>query len=269
MQRMQTTHPFRVPQLAALACVLMTGCASNAQRDESPISTDRPGFLFAPTLVPTGRTQAEAGVPFMTLSRDSGDELRAWSFPVALRYGLTETVELRASLPTWTDARDESGGSVSHYEGFGDVEVGAKFALPPIDSAPVAALVSLRLPTGAADFTTDELGGSAYLLAGRDLNGGYWLQGMLGLTHTPVEGADDTTTGALGALVSHSIANRAGAYVELAILPGLDHANGQAFAGFGFTWTPLDQLQFDASADFGLDDDSADALLGLGISWHF
>lgn len=268
MCAMKTTPASLVRRLSVLACVLASSCATGAPRDASPISTDRPGFLFAPTLVPPERRQVEAGLPSLALTQDSGDESRVWTFPVAVRYGLSEKVELRASLPTWTDARDESDGSVARDEGFGDAEVAAKLALPPLASAPLALLISVRLPTGADAFTTDEVGGSAFLLAGRDLDGGYWLQGMLGLSHTPIEGEDDPTSGALAALVSHSIADRASAYLELALLPGLDHAPGQSFAGVGLTWTPLDQLQFDASADFGVDDDSADALLGIGISWY-
>lgn len=259
--------PVRRPPV--LACVLLAcGCASSGERDTSPISTDRPGLLFAPTLVPSGRTQVEAG-PLISLTQQSGGDSRGWSFPVALRHGLSADLELRASLPPWTETRVESGASIARDDGFGDAEVGAKLALPPLGSAPLAVLVSMRLPTGADALTTDEVGGSAFLLTGRDLDGGFWVQGMVGLSHTPIDGGADPTSAIFGGLISHAIGERTSAYVNAAAVPGLHNAPGQSFAGAGLTWTPTDRLQFDVSADFGLDEDSADVLTGFGVSWYF
>jgi hypothetical protein len=251
--------------------VLIPGFTSFAgaqgEPQEPPISTDRPGFLFAPTVVPEGRFQVEAGLPTYTKFSDSGDELRAWSWPVALRYGLTDTFELRASLPTWNDVRVESGPDTARDEGFGDVEVGAKLALPPLADGPLAVLGSLRLPTGAEDFTTDEVGASAFLLHGRNLSDVYWLQTMAGLTYLPVEDAPDSTNASLAALVSRPIAERWTAFVEATALPGLNHFAGQAYLGAALIWLPLDNLQLDLSADFGLDDDSADVIAAFGVSF--
>lgn len=234
-----------------------------------PISTDRPGFLFAPTVVPKGRLQVEAGLPTLTLVRDSGDEVRTWSLPVALRYGISEKFELRASLPIWTDVRDDTGPSTTSDEGFGDAEIGAKWALPELSGGPLAFQASLRLPTGESGFTSDEVGGSAFLLHGRDLGDSYWLQTMLGATHVPIAGAHDQTAGAIAALVSHPIADRWSAYVEGTALPGLRNAAGQSYLGGAVIFNPRPNMQFDLSADFGLDEDSADVIAALGVSWHF
>jgi hypothetical protein len=255
--------------LSAAFALIAFGSTTIAQ-DEStpPISTDRPGFLFAPTVVPPGRLQVEAGIPTWTFFEESGDETSAWSAPVALRYGLTDVLELRASLPTWTQLRTESGATSDRDEGFGDTELGAKLALAPLAGGPLAVQGSLRLPTGSDDFTTDEIGATAFLLHGRDLSG-YWLQTMAGVSHVPIDGAEDQTTGALAALVSHPIAEGWSAFVEATALPGLNHAAGQSYLGAALIWTPLARLQLDLSADFGLDDDSADAIAALGVSWFF
>lgn len=235
--------------------------------DEAPLSTDRPGFLFAPTVVPRGRLQVEAGLPTLTLFRDAGDETRAWSLPVGLRYGLSESFELRASLPTWTDVRAESGATSDRDEGFGDSEVGAKLALAPLAGGPFALQGSLRLPTGADDFSTDELGGSLFLLHGRDLSG-FWLQTMAGVSYLPIEAAEDQTTGALAALLSHPLGDDLGAYVEATALPGLNHAAGQSYLGTALIWAPCERVQLDLSVDFGLDDDSSDVIAALGFSFY-
>jgi hypothetical protein len=236
--------------------------------DVPPISTDRPGFLFAPTVLTPGRLQVETG-PTYTLVRSGGDEARAWTLPIALRYGASETLELRASLPTWTETRVESGASADRDEGLGDTEVGAKLALPPLAGGPLALQGSLRLPTGADDFTTDELGASAYLLHGRDLGASFWLQTLAGATYLPIDGAEDQTSGALAALVSHPLAEGWSTYVEATALPGLNHAAGQSYLGTAVIWTPRYDVQLDLSADFGLDDDSADVIASLGLSWFF
>lgn len=269
MQHIKLTCKRSLP-LSAAACAVMLGCtAPQAGSGSTPISTDRPGFLFSPTVVPPHRLQVEAGLPSLALARDSGDETRSWSLPIAVRFGLSETVELRASLPTWTDVRAESGSYVERTDGLGDAEVGAKFALPPLASGPLALLASLRLPTGEEALTASGLGGSLHLLAGRDLGQGYWLQGMLAISHVPVDGEDDQTSGAIAALTSRPVSERTSAYLEVAALPGLRHASGQAYVGGGLTFVPLHRLQLDVSADIGLDEDAVDLLIGLGVSWYF
>lgn len=292
MQSSSTTHRRELDSCSRAVLVLSAGLASAAchapavtrapvsrapgaqdpapppAADVPPISTDRPGFLFAPTVLTPGRLQVETG-PTYTLVRSGGDDVRAWTLPIALRYGASETLELRASLPTWTETRVESGASADRDEGPGDTEVGAKLALPPLAGGPLALQGSLRLPTGADDFTTDELGASAYLLHGRDLGASFWFQTLAGASYLPIDGAEDQTSGALAALVSHPLAEGWSAFVEATALPGLDHAGGQSYLGTAVIWTPRSDLQLDLSADFGLDGDSADVLAAFGLSWFF
>ncbi len=236
---------------------------------DAPISTDRPGFLFAPTLVPRGRLQVETGIPTWTVLRESGDEVQAWSLPVALRFGLSERVELRAALPTWTHVHTEIGGVSERDRGASDLELGAKLALAPLAGGPLALQGSVRLPTGADGFTTEEVGGAAYLLHGRDLGHAYWLQAMAGVAHLPIDGAEDQTSGALAALVSRPLAAGWSVFVEATALPGLNHAAGQSYLGTALIWTPSPRVQLDLSADFGLDEDSSDGIVALGFSWFF
>lgn len=255
--------------MRALAVALFTTCASASSAfGQDSISTDRPGFLYSPTVVPRGRLQFEAGLPTLNLVRESGDEFRSWSAPIAMRCGLTEQFELRASLPTWTRARFEDGSGVETDEGFGDTEIGAKFAVSRAPASPLALQCSLHIPSGEDGFSTGEWGGSAYLLKGDDLGDSCFLQTMLGVTYSPVSGADDSTAGAVAALLSHPIADRCSGYVEATAFPGLQHAAGQSYLGAALIWQPSSSLQFDLSADFGLDDDSADVIASLGMSWR-
>ena len=249
----------------ALWIVLAAGSSVHGQNS---IVTDRPGFLFSPTVVPRGRLQFETGLPTLNYLHLSGDEVRSWSTPITMRYGLTEQFELRASLPTWTSVRAESGSATETDAGFADSEIGAKGALDRDPASPFAIQCGLRLPTGEDGFSTDDWGASAYLLKGNDLGSSYFLQTMLGVTHAPISGADDPTAGALAALVSHPIAEGWSAYVEATALPGIRHVPGQSYLGTAVIFSPQRNLQFDLSADFGLDDDSADVIAAFGVSWH-
>ena len=236
--------------------------------EDPPISADRPGFLFAPTVMSRGRLQFEAGLPTLTLERDPGGEVRTWSLPVDVRYGLTGKLELRASLPTWNDQHDDTGSSTVDENGFGDSEIGVKLQLPELSGGPLALQASLLLPTGEDPFTAGAVGGSIYLLYGRDLGGSYAFEAMLGATYTPVEDGADETAGSIGASVAHPIADDWSGYVEGTVLPGLQNTPGQSYAGTGILWTPSRDSQLDLSTDFGLDDDSADVIASLGVSWR-
>ena len=251
-----------------LAAAGRSASACEALQSEAPISTDRPGFLFSPTVVPSRRLQIEMGLPAWLRARGQAQELDAWSGSVALRFGLSRAAELRASLPPWTTQRFESGGVDEHARGWGDAEIGAKFMLSDSVDAPWAVQASLRLPTGEAPFTTDELGATGYVLHGRSLGRGWSGLFMAGVLHTPADGAPDTTQGAIGALASLALADGWSVYGELAILPGLHDLRGQSYAGAGLTCAVTEDCQLDLSCDFGLDRDSADGLAALGVSFR-
>ncbi len=251
--------------VASALCLLASAAAAQAT-DVDPIVTDRPGFLFSPILVPEGRLQIESGLPTFTQVRGDGSESRTWSLPFAARYGLSDLVELRASLPTWSDVHTDGGGSTTDDRGFSDIEIGAKFALDPSTETPLAIQGSLRLPTGEDGFTTDAVGGSLYLLHTRELANGMGITGMLGATYAPADGGPDPLAGAIGVLLWSPIAGDLSGYVEAAAFPGIEDVAGQSFAGGALVWTASNDVQFDLSADFGLDDDSADVIAAFGVS---
>ena len=88
---------------------------------QEAISTDRPGFLFSPSLVPPGRLQVEAGLPLAFLDDEDGVESELYSLPVQLRYGLGPELELRLGGPLYNWLRVDDA---SDEQGFGDLEVG-------------------------------------------------------------------------------------------------------------------------------------------------
>ncbi|MEQ1891456.1 MAG: hypothetical protein ABL998_02845 [Planctomycetota bacterium] len=261
-----------LPSCWLAACTaLSTACASGrAPQDVSapPLSTDRPGLLFAPTLVPAGHLQLEASTPVWIESESGATRSTSWSAPIALRHGLGERVELRATLPAWTEQRVEHAGATERDEGFADMELGLKLALRAPDDEPLALLTMLRLPSGADAFAADGVGASAYLLHGRT-HGSLAFSGLAGLVHTPLADADDATQGVLGVLVARGLTTSTSATLELVAMPGLVHAPGQAFVGAALLQLIGSDLQLDLALDVGLDPDAPDLVLSLGFARRF
>jgi hypothetical protein len=249
--------------LRASVVVVSTSLASA----QGTINTDRPGLTFSPWLVPSGRFQAELGIPNVALTRGGGVDTTAWNAPLQLRYGLTDVVELRLGSPLYSSVSDDKADTTT--EGWGDVEVGAKVALcEGAGLRPKASLIGgVRLPVGEDDFTSRQAGYSLNLAADWDLGGGNLLRGLAGAVRTP-SGSDDALQGNLAALFGRTFDPRWSGYVELGYLPGFHLADDQAFAGAGVAYLVTDDLQLDLSGDFGLNDDSPDALLAFGVSWR-
>jgi len=234
---------------------------------QDPIATDRPGITFTPSVVGEGVFQIEAGVPQITFSRGNGTDSEQWSFPVQLRYGLTPSLELRLGGSTWNRLEDDT--TDDSVDGFGDVEIGAKLALSDGSTGPRTAIIaSVRTPVGDDGLTSHQPGYSLSFAALWSLSDREWLQGLAGATMVPV-GDENSTTGSLGLLLGHSFAGTPwSAYVEGGWFPKIDDSVDTAVAGAGLTYLVNKDVQLDVFGDFGLNDDTPDAVAGFGVSWR-
>jgi len=250
----------RALMFPAIALVAASPSTALAQ---STINTDRPGFTYSPLLMEPGRFQLELGIPSATIARGDGADSELWNAPSLLRYGVTRDVELRLGGTTWNRLVDHG----STTSGLGDLELGTKFALGSReDSAPkLAAIATVRLPTGDDDFTSSRVGCSLQFVGDWDLGDGNLLRGLTGATYTPTSDSN-STTGAIGTLLGHAFDDRRSGYVEIGWFPGIEDAVDAAIGGVGAAWLATDDLQFDVFADFGLNSGAPDATLGFGVS---
>lgn len=239
----------------------LVSCRS-PRADEPARSSDRPGFLFSPALVPERGLQLESGVASTTTDRaDTWQGLAQW------RYGLTPRVELRASVPNVLLVDADAGDDES---GLGDTELGAKFALGDgegLDST-LALIASLRLPTGEDAWTAHQPGYGLFVAASRPIADDTTCVGAVGVTRSP-SGPDDVDAGLLAGAIWHTLGATTSVYVEAAVLPTFEHAPASSYVGAGFTWLLARNAQLDFAADFGLDGDAADAILGIGFCWRW
>ncbi len=235
------------------------------------ISTDRPGLGFSAAVVPRGTFQVEAGTPQAT--RLDGPEvagfsgsLTTFSFPVALRYGITRTLELRAATSVYDVTRAAvdtpvGGGSDSEGNaGFDVVEIGAKVQLAT--NGPTVALIpSISIPTTEAG----RVAGAARAVAGWTLTDRLGLTTVLGATVT--DGEPDTQVAAEAvAVVSAALADAVSAYAEVGAYP--QDGSTPVLAGGGLLLRLSPDVQLDASFDAGLTDSAPDLLFGAGLSFR-
>ena len=114
----------------------------DAQSSVPAITTDRPAFTDASTVVPTRSLLFENGV----LETGTPGQ-RSFDLPETLvRFGIFSKTELRFTLP---DDYQNFNGGAGYVSGWGDSLVGLKQQLGPIDGFDISLVASLSLPTGA------------------------------------------------------------------------------------------------------------------------
>src|SRR6187401_1725973 len=79
-------------RLLRIACVPGLCVAASAQ---GTISTERPGLLVSPALIPEHAVQIETGLGNAVFVRGNGVHSSAYSFPTLVRYGVSRDVEVR------------------------------------------------------------------------------------------------------------------------------------------------------------------------------
>jgi hypothetical protein len=261
-----------------LVFTLMTPAGAALAQDAapSPIVTDRPGFLFSSLTVGRGVFQAELGLPAVTLNHAGGADTRFTSLVGLVRYGITDSFELRLGGPLYNEYRIKervtAGGVRSTDRGFGDLEVGAKWHL--FDNAgarPSFALIpSVIGPVGEKGFSAGKPVYQLNAMAEWTLKDGWGIGALAGYLNGP-SGGDRYGQETLAVSLGRSLPSpRWSAYGEAVyVATSLPGASDSSFLGGGIKYLVSNDLQLDLSFDRGLTSGSPDWLLGLGLSVRF
>ena len=253
-------------RLALLVLAVVAALPVQAQ-----ISTDRPGLGFSPTVVPRGAFQVEAGLPQATRVDAPevggvGASFTSYRVPVALRYGLTEGVELRAATSVYDVSRvsvETPAGSASESQGnagFDVVELGAKVQLAT--NGPVVALIpSVQVPTTGAG----SVSAAFRTVAGWTLSERLGLTTVLGATVVDAD-PDVLVVGEAVAVLAASLADAVSAYGEVGAFP--QESATPVLAGGGVLVLVSPDVQLDASFGVGVTDEAPDLLFGAGLSFR-
>lgn len=261
---------------ALLLAIGMAASPAFAQ-DLRPLCPERPGLGTAPCIIDQGHVLAEVGLTDWTRDRDDAtksDTLIAGD--TLLRYGLDGISEGQVGWTTYGHQRDKDRQShaVDTSNSVGDVFVGYKRSLSQPDGSGLSAAVQLSatLPTGGSAIGAGDWGAALIVPVNADIGKG------LSLAITPeIDAAvDEDRDGrhlAFGTVLGLGVelSDAVDADLELSAFRDddpSDHSTKLLLAA-ALSWQPSDALQLDLGSAFGVNHQSPDAELYVGISRRF
>ncbi|WOJ92890.1 transporter [Congregibacter variabilis] len=208
------------------------------------IDTNRPGFTFAPTVVPHQKLQFEGGIGYDKYS-DSVSAPRA-----ELRYGAARGVELFVSSLNWDDG-DRA-----------DLAMGTKLAIDTLsNTTQMALLLQVSAPTGDSNISSDRWDPSAAFIWAH--SGALSLAGTARVTQLGNGVQFDN-----GLKLILPSPDRRAAFVEWE-LNWREGGDAAHWLNGGYQWLLSDRFQLDVNAGLGLNDEAGDYRVGLGLSRLF
>jgi hypothetical protein len=248
-----------------------------AAQDERDLCADRPGLGTPACTVEPGRVVMELGLGDWTRERDSATQVDTIVSGDALaRIGLTEHLEAQIG---WTNyghvhSRDRLTGAVDKASGVGDVTLALRRNLknPDGSGVSIAVMPYATLPVGGHAIGAEDRGAGLLVPVSFDLGAGL----SFGLSPEIDAAVDEDGSGrhlaygsvaGLGFALSDSVSGAA----EVSAFRDRDpsaHAT-ESLAGLSFAWQPSDTLQLDIGANLGLNGESADSQLYLGVVRRF
>ena len=258
--------------LAAPLLILAGAARGEEPRDFCP---DRPGLGTPACTIDRGRFAVELGLLDWTLDRQPGareDSLATGD--VLLRYGLTRSLEMQLGWTAYSHVRSRSGASVERTGGTGDLFVALRRNLlhPDASGLAIAVMPYATLPTGSNGTGDGDWGAGVLVPMSYQLPGGFAL-GLTAEADAAVDSDGDGRHFAFGAIVGLDlpVSDSIGATLELSARRDRDPAGAatELLAGASAGWSPSDDLQLDLGANLGLNGDSPDLELYVGVARRF
>lgn len=261
--------------LGALAVLAAAG-GVQAQGTGRDFCADRPGKGSPPCVLDAGRFQAELGLADRAWTRGGGTSSDDTTFgTVELRLGLSDRVEGQLSWNAYQRIHDKAPGTSSTADGAGDLGLALRWSLrnPGGDGVSVALQPFVTAPVGAKDIGAGGWLGGAILPVSLPLNADW----SLALSPQADVRADADGSGRHagfgGAIGVGRSFGPVALGVELWADRDQDPSGHVTAASFDFTaaWTPaaLKDVQLDASAYVGLNHDTPDLELAVGVAKRF
>ncbi|MGI4789395.1 MAG: transporter [Janthinobacterium lividum] len=227
------------------------------------VTPDRPGFTNGSDVVPVGRVQVEGGVTRTTYNAASGAGQATDAPEVLVRTGLSDTTELRITLPNYIwpsggSANGFSDGAVGiRYKFYQSKDGNTKFAFTPSLSVPIKSAVTT---SGHVDPT--------FLLSGQTTSGARWgISSNLILSYPTQNGsrlANYTATAQVTYALSGPLAVFGDIYDN-----GVSGSLPAPIADGGFTYKVATNAQLDIETGYGLGGTAATRFYGGGVAVRF
>jgi hypothetical protein len=258
---------------------------SQEEDPDGPISTDRPTFTPANTVVPRGRLQFESGFTF-NATRTATTHSNIYDLPeLSMRYGLWKRVEFRTFWlgENWTQAQARRGASRPGPLP-GALEVGFKWQLLEENKEPkwiptTALITSVLAPTGGTSpFESSSVEPYVNLIYAWNLTDKLTLAGSTGYLEQKlragpgIAGRADSFERYHQSLVAFfSATKRTTLFYEWYVLMFTNASDDRPlhFMDGGLLYRLTPNMQLDLRAGFGLSGRPGDFFTGAGYSVRF
>jgi hypothetical protein len=256
--------------LATALAIAGPGTPVGALAAEEAISTDRPDFVESSDVVGRGHFQIETGFQ-SERSSDAGITTRTRTTPTLLRFGVSDSIEMRLETDGYTHASSQ-GQSVN---GYSDLSLGAKWHQQDGDEekgAPgIGWLAHLDIDTGSPAFRGNGVRPSLRMAAEWDLPHDYSIGVMPGIVADKTADGHRFAAGILAVTVGKQWAPAWRTFVEIAGQQIAAKKYGGSVVTFdaGATYLVNNSTQLDVAVSRGLNDTSPDFVWGVGLSIRF
>ncbi len=201
----------------AVLPLMISAIACAAGKDA--IVPDRPDFVESTDVVGSKSFQLESGIATEKDHRDS-ERTRMFSTPFLLRYGVSDTVELRLESDgrIIQRSRDDATGTSQTQRGFADASIGMKWHVADAKGAmpSLALLLHADIDSGSKEFREQGVRPSIRMSAEWDLPADFSLGIMPGISREHTDNGAGFTSGQFGAVLGKAITDKLGSYIELA-----------------------------------------------------
>jgi hypothetical protein len=265
--------------LIALAAAVSSPVPAQSQAEpQRDFCADRPGKGTPSCVLNEGRWQVELGLADFARQTDAVSRTDAWDAgDLFVRYGFTDLTELQVGVTTWNRERttERATGTRDTAEGVGDLSVGLRHSLANPDGSGLSIALSgfVTAPTGARGIRADGFEAGVILPVSIPLDDDWSLS--LSPEIDWVSNADGDGRHAAYTMVA-GVGRGFGRWnlgAEIWLSRDDDPIAPTTQSTFDLTavWSPpaLPDAQMDFGLNFGLNDDSPDVELGVGVARRF
>lgn len=261
---------FKFGMLLACLPALMAPAAWASENDE--IVTDRPDFVESSNVV--GKHHFQIETSFVgERNNANGVKDRSYTTPTLLRYGISDTLELRLETNGRIVQKTTSGAGSVTARGYSDMSLGVKWHAADAEGGrpSIGWLLHADLDSGSASFRGDGVHPSLRVAAEWELPNELSLGVMPGIVYDRNAAGERFVGGMFGIVLGKAWNERLRSFVELA-LPQIARANnGGSLANvdFGAAYLLSNNWQIDTGLSRGLNKNTPDLAWTVGLSARF
>jgi hypothetical protein len=226
---------------------------------ESPISTDRPGFSAGTYTVQPGMYNFEFGYQYTF--NNEGIDVKTHTLPLlVVRTGLSPKIEINIFWAGWNITKFAGVSNTSNT----DLVLASKFRLSETEKYNLTGVVNVSLPVGTAPSTSDNVDPMVGLIWDYALANNVTAFGVLYLQSFKVVDREFAFQPAIG--LTTPLSDKVGVFIEWYGNYPFDNAFGNTTSlDGGFTYLVNNDVQLDINGGFGLQN-GADKFIGVGVA---